>query len=310
MARRLVALLAVLLLAGCQAADRQESDESPITVTGEFGSVPVVTFEAPLELSESTIEVLIEGDGRELQPDGPVLLSLTAYGGDDGTILAERGAGTPRNLLLTPEDVGEDLFGVLSGTTEGSRLLMVQPVDDGGPDMMLVVVIDVLRTRAHGEAVDPPEGVPVPGEAESGAPTASMPEGLAEPTELVIVPLIRGEGTQVLPGQEAVVQYTAWTWDEGDVYDSTWEDGAIPATIVIDEAFPGLRDGLVDQRVGSRVMLLVPPAQSIGTDAVVIVVDILSTTGEGTVETPAEAPTESPTEAPAGEVGEPTAEPG
>lgn len=299
--RILAALLAVLLLAGCQAGpDQQQSDEGPITVTGEFGSVPVVTFEAPLEMGESTIEVLIEGDGRELLPDGPVLLALTAYGGDDGAILADRGAGTPRNLLLTPEDVGENLFGVLTGVAEGSRLLMVQPVDDGGPDMMLVVVIDVLRTQAHGEAAEPVDGVPVVGSTDTGAPTATVPEGIVEPTELQVVPVTRGAGSQVKPGQEVVVQYTAWAWDDGVVYDSTWESGGVPATIAIDDTFAGLRNGVVDQRVGSRVMLLIPPSQAIGTDALVMVVDILAVIGEGEVETPAPTDSAAPTPDPTG----------
>jgi peptidylprolyl isomerase len=285
--RPLAVALAVLFLAGCQAGqEQQESEESPVTVTGEFGSVPVVTFEAPLEVGESTVEVLIEGDGRELSPGGPVLLALTAYGGDDGTILAERGAGAPRNLLLTRDDVGDSLYEVLTGAAEGSRILTVQPVEEDGGPMMLVVVIDVLRTRAHGEVVGLPDGVPVAGEDEAGVPTATVPEGIGEPTGLEVVPLIRGEGPQVMPGQEAIVQYTAWHWDDGTIYDSTWENGAIPASVAIDGAFPGLRDGIVDQRVGSRVMLLIPPADAIGTDSLVMIVDVLAVTGEGQVEEP------------------------
>ncbi|MGM0384421.1 MAG: FKBP-type peptidyl-prolyl cis-trans isomerase [Actinomycetota bacterium] len=285
MLRSFVAVLAVLLLTGCRAGpDQQDGEEGPVTVTGEFGSVPVVTFEAPLDLGESAIEVLIEGDGRELRPGGPVLLALTAYGGNDGTILAERGAGAPRNLLLTRDDVGDSLYDVLTGAAEGSRLLTVQPVDEDGAEMMLVVVLDVLRTRAHGEAVEPPNGVPVAGEDDAGVPTVTVPEGLLEPTELGIVPLIRGEGPQVMPGQEAIVQYTAWYWDDGTIYDSTWEDGAVPASVAIDGTFPGLRDGVIDQRVGSRVMLLIPPARAIGTDSLVMIVDILAATGEGEVE--------------------------
>ena len=282
MSPRILLLVLALFLGGCQDAAHQRSSERPITVTGDFGSVPVVTFDAPLAMGPSSVEVLIRGDGRQLEADGPVLLALTAYGGEDGTILTERGAGVPRNLTLTPEDVGEALYEVLTGATEGSRLLMVQPVDDGEPDM-LVVVIDVLRTEAHGTAVEPPEGAPRA--TTTGAPTIEMPEGLAEPTELVVVPLVRGTGPQVLPGHQTVVQYTAWTWDDGAVYDSTWENGAVPATLSIDETFPGLRDGVVDQRVGSRVMLLIPPAQSVGTDSVVMVVDILAT-GEGMEPTP------------------------
>lgn len=282
--RALGALLTALLLAGCQGGrEQQESESRAITVTGAFGSVPVVTFDAPLELRESGIETLIEGEGRTLESGDPALLAITAYDGDDGTILADRGAGEPRNLLLTPEDVGEELAGVLDGTREGSRLLMTQPVDDGGPDLMLVVVIDVLHTRATGEAVAPPEDVPVITLDEAGAPAVTMPEGIDEPAELRVVPLIDGEGPQVLPGQQVIVQYTAWNWDDGSVYDSTWANGAVPATITVNDTFPGLRDGIADQTVGSQVMLLIPPALARGTDSLLMVVDILAATGEGEV---------------------------
>jgi len=281
--RALAAVLA-LVAAGCQGgADQQESENQPITVTGGFGSVPVVTFEAPLPVEEGGIETLTAGTGRELAEGGPALLAITAYNGNTGEILVDRSPAVPRNLLLTPEDVGAGLFDVLVGTREGSRLLMTQPVDDGGQDMMLVVVIDVLHTRATGTPVPVPDGVPVGSLDESGAPTLTAPAELAEPTELQIIPLLEGEGPQVRPGQQLIAQYTAWNWDDGSVYDSTWVNGGVPASISVDETFAGLRDGVVDQRVGTQVMLLVPPALARGTDALILVVDILAVTGEGRV---------------------------
>lgn len=278
------AAVLALAVAGCQGNDdQQESGSRPITVTGEFGSVPVVTFEAPLAVDAGTIETLVAGDGRELVADGPALLAITAYDGDDGTILTDRSPGVPRNLLLTAEDVGADLFEVLVGTTEGSRILMTQPVDAGGPDAMLVVVIDVLHTRATGEVVEAPGDAPALTLDDAGAPTLGPLADFAQPTRLRVVPFLKGSGPQVRPGQQLIAQYTAWNWSDGSVYDSTWANGAIPASIAIDETFPGLRDGVVDQRVGSQVMLLVPPAMARGTDALVIVVDILAVVGEGRV---------------------------
>ncbi|NLI17613.1 MAG: hypothetical protein GX427_02200 [Actinomycetales bacterium] len=284
MSRWRVALAAVLVLTACQSGpDQQTSESRQITVTGEFGSIPVVTFDAPLPVKEGTIEKLVTGEGRELVPDGPALLAITAYDGDDGTVLTDRSPGVPRNLLLTTEDVGATLYDVLVGSTEGTRLLMTQPVDDGGPDAMLVVVIDVLHTRATGSPGEaPPEGIAVTLE-EGGAPVLGSLAAVAEPTSLGIVPLLVGEGPQVRPGQQLIAQYTAWNWDDGSVYDSTWANGGIPATITLDETFPGLRNGVVDQKVGSQVLLLIPPALARGTDALAIVVDILAVVGEGRV---------------------------
>lgn len=272
-------LLLALALAGCTEPEPRDEQAAPVRVSGSFGSVPTVTFDAPLPLAESSIETLVEGDGRALAPDEPVLFALTAYDGDTGELLADRGAGTPRALMLTREDVGEDLYPVLDGTAEGTRLLLRQPVTEEGEDRMLVLVIDVLHTRARGEEVALPAGVPPVSVAEDGTPMIQAPEG-DPPGQLVVAPRVRGTGAQVRPGQDVTLQYTGLVWETGEPYDSTWASGKVPQTVALEETFPGLRDGLVDQPVGSQVVLVVPPELAVGTGTLVMVVDILAAAGE------------------------------
>ncbi|MEE6273266.1 FKBP-type peptidyl-prolyl cis-trans isomerase [Georgenia wangjunii] len=289
------ALALTLGLVACAPADEGSAPEEtlpPVTVSGEFGRAPVVSFEAPLPLEEAEVETIIEGEGRELAADEPALLALTAFDGTDGEVLADRGAGEARTLLLTPEDVGEDLYPVLLGAREASRLLLTQPVSADGSERMLVLVIDVLNTRAAGEPVEPREDLPTVELDATGAPTIAIPDADPPPT-LEVATLIRGTGPQVRPGQDVTVQYHAVAWPGGEVYDSTWADGKVPRTIPIAETFPGLRDGLVDQAVGSQVLLVVPPALAAGTQTLVLVVDILATSGEdGEVVVPSPARTD------------------
>ncbi|WP_164745266.1 FKBP-type peptidyl-prolyl cis-trans isomerase [Georgenia faecalis] len=291
--RLLVGVLAVVLgLVGCTDQPSTEEPTDTMSVTGAFGRAPIVSFDVPLPLTEGEAKVIVEGEGRELAADQPALLALTAYDGDDGAVLEDRGAGEARTLLLTPDDVGEDLYDVLVGATEGSRLLVTQPISAEDGDRMLVLVIDVLPTSAQGEAVAPPEGSPTVTVGADGAPVITLPDA-EPPSSLEVIPLIRGEGDQVRPGQEVTLQYTAVTWPGGEVYDSTWAAGALPRTVAIDDTFPGLRDGLIDQRVGSRVLLIVPPALGAGTHTLVMVVDILATAGgDGEVVVPSPATTE------------------
>ncbi len=273
------ALLAVVLLVACtDAQDRDDPAADDVLVSGSFGSVPVVTFTPPLPLEDSKVETLIQGDGRELAADAPLLMTLTAYDGEDGKLVEGREVGVARTLMLTPEDVGDDLYPVLLGTREGSRLLVRQPINQDGTDRMLILVIDVRYTRAAGEAVTPPEGLPTVALAEDGAPSITLPEG-EPPAALVVQPLIRGEGRQVRPAQDVTVQYTGVAWETGEPYDSTWATGKVPQTVAIDETFQGLRDGLVDQTVGSQVLLVIPPGLAQGTSTLVLVVDILATSG-------------------------------
>lgn len=292
----LVGALALMLgLVACGPADEGAEPTQtlpPVTVSGEFGRAPVVSFDAPLPLAEAEVETIIEGDGRALAADEPALLALTAFDGNDGEVLADRGAGEARTLLLTREDVGEDLYPVLLGTREASRLLLTQPVSAEDTERMLVLVIDVLNTRAAGEPVEPREGLPTVTLDDDGAPTIALPDAEPPPT-LEVATLVRGTGPQVRPGQDVTVQYHAVAWPGGEVYDSTWADGKVPRTVPIAETFPGLRDGLVDQAVGSQVLLVVPPALAAGTQTLVLVVDILATSGDnGAVVVPGPATTE------------------
>ncbi len=271
-----VGLLAVLVLTGCSDEPETPVPEPPvIAVTGAFGRPPVVSFEAPLELTEEDTEVLVEGGGRQLRDGGPALIAVSAYDGDTGEPLPDRGTGTARTLLLTPEQVGEDVHPLLVGTPEGSRLLVTQPVsDDDGAEKMLVLVIDVLHTIAQGEELEQQDGLPVVAQDDDGV-TISLPDA-DPPGSLEVATVIRGDGHQVAPGQAITVQYQAVTWPGGDIYDSTWADGQVPRTILVNDTFAGLRDGLIDQTVGSRVLVVVPPELGNGTQTLVFAVDILA----------------------------------
>lgn len=283
-----VALLGALALVGCSSADETPTEEpSTISVSGAFGRTPVVSFEAPLELAEEESEVLIEGEGRELEAGGPALLALSAYDGETGEAVPDRGAGEARTLLLTPEEVGEDVYPLLLGAREGSRLLVTQPVaGEDGIERMLVLVVDVLPTVAQGEELPQREDLPTVTESDDGV-TITLPEG-DPPSSLEVETLIRGTGRQVAPGEAVTIQYQAVTWPGGDIYDSTWADGKVPRTVLVDDTFAGLRDGLVDQTVGSRVLVVVPPALGNGSQTLVFVVDILAATPVEEAATPEE----------------------
>ena len=276
--RILLALVLLVLVAGCALEDGEDGGAGEVTVSGPFGSVPTIDADTPLPMQDARTELLVEGDGRVLAGEEPVLFALTAFDGEDGEVVAERGVGEARTLMLTPADVGEDLYPVLVGTPEGSRLLVRQPVTEDGADRMLLLVIDVLHTRAHGTEQDVPDHLPQVSTGPEGEPLITLPEG-PPPEELVVTRVIRGEGPRVRPGQLATVQYTGVEWETGEQYDSTWAAGKVPQTVRVDETFPGLRAGLVGQPVGSRVLLVIPPDRAVGTETLVLVVDILATSG-------------------------------
>ena len=88
-------------------------------------------------------------------------------------------------------------------------------------------------------------------------------------------------------GQSIQVHYTGVRWRDGKKFDSSGDKGG-PVDIQIGEGkvIPGWDKGLVGQTVGSRILLVVPPADGYGAagkppaigpkDTMVFVVDILA----------------------------------
>ena len=102
------------------------------------------------------------------------------------------------------------------------------------------------------------------------------------PKTLVGQPLITGKGEKVAKGQTLRVAYTGALWGSGKVFDSNAT--GFPTPIGVGAVVPGWDKSLVGQTVGSRMLLVVPPADGYGaqgqgeikgTDTMVFVVDIL-----------------------------------
>jgi FKBP-type peptidyl-prolyl cis-trans isomerase len=101
-----------------------------------------------------------------------------------------------------------------------------------------------------------------------------------------IQPLITGTGPKVKAGQTAVVTYTGALWRNGKVFDSSFaHSGKFSFAVGGKQVISGWDKGVVNQPVGSRLLLVVPPDEGYGkegsgeikgTDTLVFVVDILS----------------------------------
>lgn len=278
--------LAVVLAAGLTACTAEPEPQGEVTVQGEAGSVPDLVYEEPLVVTEPTVEVLAEGNGPELVDGEPVLVDYYAEDGSDGSVVGETYSSEPKPYLLTAEALGAAIHDALRGRTVGSRILHLVPPegDRGGPT---VAVYDILPTRAWGEPVEVREGLPTVTLADGGEPEITVPDA-PPPQDLVVQPLLRGSGPQVQAGQVIIVQYKGVTWSDGTVFDSSWEPGELPTPfpIGVNSVLPGWDLGLVEQTVGSQVLLVVPPSLGFGAgdteladETLVFVVDILAARG-------------------------------
>jgi len=305
--RRLLIATAVVLVVGLGAAWLVYASQPPsIAVSGAFGTQPTVTI--PKINPPATLQVheLTTGHGTLVTKGELAIAELTAYtwNGTKTKKVSQISTGKPQ-----PLNVGSTIAGLdkgLIGRRAGSRLLITIPPKDGfgskgnsqlgvsGKDT-LVMVVDVLGSygktaSAHGsqEAVNG-TGLPTVGTSSPGtAPQVRIPQAAA-PATLQSQLLIKGTGPVVKKGKLLVAQYEGLIWRTGTIFDSTWQRKT-PAGFQIGtgQVIKGWDNGLVGKRIGSRVLLVVPPADGYGTqgsaqagikgtDTLVFVVDILGT---------------------------------
>ena len=252
-----------------------------VTITGTSAQAPELSYPTPLVLDSPITEVVWEGEGDELVEGGPVLLRIYAENGTDGTVLRDDFLSVPTPYLLSADAIGSDLVSVISGHRVGTRMLHAVETD-GVPTVMS---IDILPTRAVGEAREPEGGLPTVAHDANGMPVVTIPAEVPAPTEPVERQIVRGTGAQVSSGSKVVIQLVAVKWSTGEVFDTTWGEGRLPQTLLVgaDQLVEGVDQGLVDLPVGSQVMLVVPPGLGFGpsgnelaTETIVYVVDILA----------------------------------
>lgn len=257
-----------------------------VKVTGEEGQQPVLEFEQPLTVEKTACRVLEEGEGDGLETGDIVRFDYAFFNARDGSEINTSYGQEPAEVVFNDELMKGVHLG-LSGAKAGSRVLVaIAPGDgfeptgeEGGPteDDTLLFIVDLheIRSpldRAEGKAVEPVEGLPTVELDEDGAPTITVPDA-EPPADLVAQLLIEGDGPVVESGQSITVHYTGMLWlpsdfelppgaqGTGEVFDSSWTRGT-PATFPIGTGgvIPGWDKGLVDQRVGSQVLLVIPPA--------------------------------------------------
>jgi peptidylprolyl isomerase len=270
-----------------------------VTITEE-DSGPVLDFDKPFGVAETTSLVVEEGDGEDVGPGAAVTFDYLIVNGTDGEQVDSSYGGTPTTVPI--DTAPPFLTNAIMGVPVGSRVLIaVAPGDGFGADeesglaatdsLLMLVDVKAVSTpldRAEGAAVTPAAGLPTVVLDADGAPTITVPDGEA-PTELIVQPLIEGTGPVVEAGQSITVHYTGVLYDGGTVFDSSWQNGEpVAFAIGTGNVIAGWDKGLVGQTVGSQILLVIPPADGYGeagsgdtippNAALVFVVDILAAT--------------------------------
>lgn len=238
-----------------------------VTVGGRPGAPPVVGVPAPVEVGSLKVAEVEAGTGRVIEENRPVAAQVHRFSGRDGRALD---SGKFVMGQACADDLGPELSHLVMGRTEGTRLLVLRPVGDDTE----VVIVDLLPTVATGTEVGQQDG-PLSVALNAEGPVITHRPG-EPPANLVVQQLLRGDGPQVHMGDQVLAQFLLARWGDGVVVTNTWGEG-LPQVNEVDELWPGLRDALVDQRVGSRIAVTIPADLANGDDTIVAVIDILGT---------------------------------
>ena len=286
--------------AACQNV-KAGSASKAVKVEGDFRQAPTVTFDAPLKASGIQRSVLIKGDGSEAKTGASVDIALAAYNGATGKELTPAvgfGDQSPQTIAVDDKTYVPGLVRGVECLPVGTRVVMAAPAKDAFGSMDLsqlsltekdsvVFVIDIVGiavTRATGSPVAPESGFPTVKLGKDGAPTITIPK-TDPPTETKSTLLKQGDGDTVQEGDTVTIQYSGVLWRTGKVFDSTWSKGQTYSGAA-SGFVPGFSKSIVGQKVGSQVLIVIPPADGYGdagsgeikgTDTMVFVVDILKT---------------------------------
>ena len=249
-----------------------------VAVSGRVGATPTIEIKAPLEVAGTKATTLIEGSGRDITEGSPVLVAITAFDGETGQTLSESGRPQLSLGIVGSDVIGDELTSMVVGQREGTRMVAFRTIAPGAgapgaTSGIEVDVIDILPSIAMGTSVDATVG-PLSVEMSPEGPiithSTTVPDGVTTQA------LIKGDGVQVHESDRVVAQFTVLGWTDGVVRVSTWETG-VPQVINLSTAMRGLQTALVDQKVGSRLAITIPPDLAAGDDTLCIVIDILGT---------------------------------
>jgi peptidylprolyl isomerase len=309
--KRLIAILSALCLAavlvacgGDDGGGKTTTSESGVKVTGDFGKEPKVTFgKKPFSVKKSTDWEAIEGDGETVKADDSVQVHVSLFNGKSGkkliSTLDEGGQA------LTTSKAAGNLFPVLvdafTDHKVGSRVVVEAAPEDaygeqGNPQIKVeanttvVMVADILKKvevldGPKGQAVPPKPGDPklkLKGDVPSGFDFS----GATKPKKLKVVTLIKGEGDPTKKGQTVTVNYLGSEWGSTKVFDASYpRNQTFPVQLGQGGVIKAWDQGLEGVTVGSRILIIAPPAlaygpagqpPSIGKNAtLVFVVDVL-----------------------------------
>lgn len=317
--RRVVAIAAaaVLFLAGCGSSDDNSNDPTPspteattgatdgppadidneamlekVTVEYDDDGVPTITLDGEVVVNAGVARLVSDGDGAPLSDFNRLSLDTLVVDGITGDEIGSSYTDEMGPLRIENNSIvlPTELLEAFDGAHIGARVLWVLYNENtGGTEIYAFNIGEGWNAVEHatGDAVAPVEGLPTVELDDDNVPAVTVPSTDA-PDELIVQSLIVGDGPALEAGMQVSMHYVLYTWDDGELRQSSWETGAFTTYIGAGGLIKAWDEGLLGYTVGSQVLIVAPPADAYGTegsqhelkdDTLVFVVDILDIVG-------------------------------
>jgi peptidylprolyl isomerase len=222
--------------------------------------------------------VLTEGDGPVVQSGDDVILQTVIADGYTQKTAADSYKDQAPQVVPLTDSVPEIFRNALEGKTVGSRVAIYTSADkifgaQGNPQLQIgnkdavVLVLDIV-----GMPLDGPDGASH--KSPSWAPAVVEKDGVVTNLDFKGTPkpdgklhsaaLRSGTGATVEAGQTIVVQYLGSVYGASKPFDENFSGDPIAFQIGANKVVKGWDKTLVGQKVGSRVILAIPPKDGYG----------------------------------------------
>ena len=280
-----VPLLLALTLAACGDDDGSDSGVpgakngfEAVSITGDVGKAPEVEWKGRLAADKPETEVITEGDGEEVEEGDKVEVNVWIGNGftqkEAYTTYGKKG-DTPETFTI--DDQLTPIFrDALLGQKIGSRVAvatMSKEVfgEQGNPEMGIgnedgvLLVLDLMKMFEPPKPVDVnPSRLPKVVE-EKGNVTSLDFTGVEEPYakgNLLRAVVKEGDGEEVTTSSTVTADYLGMVYKGKKPFDESFSGE--PAEFSLQQVVQGWTYGLAGLKVGTRVILQIPPALGYG----------------------------------------------
>lgn len=281
--RRVAALLSVPVLlatAACSGSGTQTpaaiATLASVSVAGPTTAPPTVSFKAPITFAKTASKVVRTGAGSGPAIDNTSLVTVQylAINASDESVFGSSWKGGPTTFYVNT--VVKGFADGLTGAHAGDRVLIGSRARDAfgvtgnlastvRPGDAVIFVVDVIKVAP---TLRTPAGVPMLTYDSAGNPAKFTADAQTPktPKRLGVYPIVEGPGPAVKSGDSISVEYFGQIYPDGSVFNA-WSGQTFDLVLGAGSVIKGWDRGLVGQRVGSRVELVIPPALGYGDKA-------------------------------------------